>query len=102
MKTAEIYTKSIQQLGEATEAYLEAEAKYEKAKGDIILEDAEYQVLKNEGQRKAYITEKLKEEQELVDATAKEKRHQTVINAMAEVAWKSEKYDIMLKVGKLD
>ena len=93
---------AIRDLDSATELYLKAEKKYEEEKMHIVLNDSVYGAAKNAEVRNAYLADKLKIEMIVLEKAAAEKRRCTVVKEMAEVCWKSEKYDIMLKVGKLD
>ena len=101
MKTKDKLIEAMKNLADTIEAYNVAEIEYEEAKREIILNDATYGAAKNEHVRNAYLAEKLAKEEAKLNKVAFEKRRETLARDIAEVEWKSEKYDIMLSVGKI-
>jgi multidrug resistance efflux pump len=92
--------EAIQSLAEANENLTTAEIALEEKKATIIQTDKEYDACTNEKQRSACLLDKCANEMKQVRRYTLLKMAAASKKEVAEIIWKSEKYDIMLKVGE--
>jgi len=88
-------------LADATITLMEAERTLDLAKAKLVLEDAEYMALKNEGQRSAYVQQKLGEQVAAIEGLKAGKVIASTELAIAEDKVRCAKYLIIASAGKL-
>lgn len=99
MITTKGMVDSLKNLQLANEEFTKAEIALEERKADIINNDKGYLACTNDKQRTAFFAENCATEIKLVRKFEAKKVKASFEKEIAEVEWKSEKYDIMSKVG---
>ena len=98
MKTTNKYTSALEALLIANEAVMKAEIAFEEKKASIIQTSKAYEGCTNDKQRGAVIIDEAATEIKSIRKAELAKLRAASAATIAEVEWKSEKYDIMATV----
>jgi len=99
MKTSNHLVETVRLLADANEELTKAEIALEEKKADFINNSGTYGACTNDKQRTAFFAENCATEIKLVRKFEAKREKANVEKEIAEIEWKSEKYDIMAKVG---
>lgn len=101
METVKKLTDAIVAALEASKNLAKVEAELSKQSAAIILGDEQFKSLKNAEQREAYLRLKLEAAYDAVDKAKTAMKEAAAAKEIAEAEFKAEKYQILLRVGKL-
>jgi|SRR3990172_8001958 len=94
-------TEAFRSVADVATKMLDAKVEFEKAKADIISNDSMFLGLKNEGQRSAYINEKLSEKVEAMNVLEVAKVEANCQLSIADAEFTTAKYLIIKEAGRL-